>query len=368
MGKIFLAAGMLFCFGHALALELEVNSLADPGTGDCDVSECTLREALAVAQETLELTTINFADGLNGVITLTSMIEINAFNVVVNGPGPEVISVSGNDAYRVFRLDGDNITLRGLTIRNAYLASGSGGGIWVLGEGSLLENLRIINGFGEPGTSGLGITIGQGTVRNVEISDNNGNTSVGMSINPAPGKSVLVENVTISGNTATNQTNAIRVLTNEGSTVTFRYLTVAGNTGAQGGTLLSGAEDSIFVEASIFADHSGTREDLNASPTAVVINNTVVESVEQSLVGENNVIADPGLLPLAFVDGSNLRVHAFPEGSAAFNHVESSTGDPQCGTGVATDQVGNPRPRGPKCDAGAHELALETIFEDGFEL
>ncbi|MFL5491187.1 MAG: CSLREA domain-containing protein, partial [Gemmatimonadales bacterium] len=48
------------------ASHLIVNSLADPGNGVCNAQECTLREAI----ENAGSTTITFASGLSGTITL----------------------------------------------------------------------------------------------------------------------------------------------------------------------------------------------------------------------------------------------------------------------------------------------------------
>ena len=54
-------------FSHIAGHKL-VNSLADPGDGSCNAAQCTLREAI----ESPGATTITFAPGLTGTITLAA--------------------------------------------------------------------------------------------------------------------------------------------------------------------------------------------------------------------------------------------------------------------------------------------------------
>ena len=148
----------------------------------------------------------------------------------------------------------------------------------------------------------------------------------------------------------------------------LRYLTVANNSGGQVAVNISNPFGSTTVEASIFTDNATSNADLSVSADTPV-NNTIVGAVNGSItLGANNLVGvDPALLPLSFVSGSSTQVHRFGEDSVAFDHVDNGTGDPQCGTGVATDQVGNPRPGGPLCDAGAYEVRPGVIIDEGFE-
>ncbi|HEU4878532.1 MAG TPA: CSLREA domain-containing protein, partial [Gemmatimonadaceae bacterium] len=72
-----------------------VNSLNDPGTGVCDDTECTLREAITFASSGA---TITFAAGLTGTITLTSGELYLNKSLNINGPGPTALTISGGDA------------------------------------------------------------------------------------------------------------------------------------------------------------------------------------------------------------------------------------------------------------------------------
>jgi hypothetical protein len=101
-----------------------VTSLADSGPG-------SLRAALASGDDT-----VAFAKGLHGAINLTSGELLVTNSVTINGPGAKKLSVSGNDASRVFELaTGLNVTISDLTITHGA-APDQGGGI--LNDGSNL--------------------------------------------------------------------------------------------------------------------------------------------------------------------------------------------------------------------------------------
>ena len=95
-------------------------------------SQTSLREAINFANSTPEVDTITFVAGLAGeTITLSgSQLEITE-SVTIEGLGVDQLTISGNDASRVFVIDDDNdnteidVTLRGLTIRDGNTTSGS---------------------------------------------------------------------------------------------------------------------------------------------------------------------------------------------------------------------------------------------------
>lgn len=96
-----------------------VLNLNDSGPG-------SLRAELAAANSGAD--TIIFAHGLHGTITLASELQVTQ-SVMINGPGADRVTVSGNNASRVFEVDaGFNVSINGLTISHGY-ASGHGGGI-----------------------------------------------------------------------------------------------------------------------------------------------------------------------------------------------------------------------------------------------
>lgn len=365
--KIGLIALLLLASLTTHAETQTVTLLTDDGDEVCDAN-CTLRDAIFAAAASPGPSEIVFQAGLTGTITLTSDLTFFGDDTTINGPGAKRIAVSGDDQFIAMEISSsnDNGTVRGLTIRDGFQSgSASGAGLIARGNNMLLEDLRIIDNHNSGQGAGVLLT-GGGTLRRTEISGNSGTLVTGLVVNGT--MPVLVENVTISGNTAVQQTGIMYVLTNSGQDVIVRYVTVANNTGGSLAVNISNPGGSTIVESSIFAGNSASGGDLDVSSDTAV-NNTIVENMSGSIdIGANNLIGvDPALLPLGFVSGSSTKVHRFGEDSAAFDHVDNVTGDPQCGTGVTTDQVGNPRPGGALCDAGAYEVRPGVLIDEGFE-
>lgn len=344
-----------------------VNSLLDPGSGACDPSECTLREAISAASFVGGAALIEFDPALTGSIVLGSELLLNFNGLTIDGPGPDVLTVSGNNATRVLRIFGADPVIRGLTIANGNSTSdtnSAGAGIYVSNGGNpLLENLRIIDNVSDFIGGGVNLFYTSGTIRNCEIAENTAARGSGVAINGGSGHTVLVENTTISGNVANQAESGLNILTNSGQTVTIRYVTVADNSGAPNGASIGGNGEEI-IEASVFAGNSAT-SDLSIS--GGVVNNTVVDKLAGALNGGNNLTdVDAQLGALDFFEGSATRVHAFGV-SPARDFVDDAVGSAGCSSTITTDQLGSSRPAGPGCDAGAFEGRSAFVFHDSFE-
>jgi hypothetical protein len=89
-----------------------VTKLLDDGTNG------TLRWAVGQANATPATDTVKFAGGLHGTIALGNEIPITAA-LAIDGPGANQITVSGDNATRVFRVTGGTVvTIENLTIAN----------------------------------------------------------------------------------------------------------------------------------------------------------------------------------------------------------------------------------------------------------
>ncbi len=133
-----------------------VNNFNDSGIG-------SLRRAIADANAALGLDTIEFAGNLSGqTITLTSGELQITDDLIINGLGSDLLTVSGNNADRVFLVDdGDgsntiDVTLDGLTITEG--TSDEGGGIRNL-ENLTVLNSNIANNTGEGISSSSDLTV-----------------------------------------------------------------------------------------------------------------------------------------------------------------------------------------------------------------
>ena len=115
---------------------LLVNLTSDSGDGVCDAT-CTLRDAITTANATPGLKNITFNlpscnSGSPCTITLSSGELTVANNGVVklNGPGANLLSVSGNSQSRIFRVSPNaSLNASGLTFTGGFSGNGANGGV-----------------------------------------------------------------------------------------------------------------------------------------------------------------------------------------------------------------------------------------------
>jgi CSLREA domain-containing protein len=214
-----------------------VTSLADPGDGTCDGTECTLREAIAYADPGAEIT---FMAGLSGTITLggNGTLGIQK-NLTITGPGAGNLSVSGSGTWMVFYISsGWGVTISNLTVTGGS-TSHDGGGIW--SAGSLTLSDCAVTGNSTPaygGGAGIYQYQGELTISRCVISGNSsGGDGGGIATNRG---TVVIEQSTISGNTAADYGGGI---SNYDGTVLVEESTISGNTAADyGGGIYSNTE------------------------------------------------------------------------------------------------------------------------------
>jgi uncharacterized repeat protein (TIGR01451 family)/CSLREA domain-containing protein len=131
------------------ALTFTVNTTSDSSDGSCDVSHCSLREAILAANTTSVSDTIVF--NINGggaqTITLTTALPDITYPVVIDGStqpgysGKPLIELNGNNLANIsgLRLTSANSTVRGLVINRMGLD-----GIQITGTGAnIVENSYI---------------------------------------------------------------------------------------------------------------------------------------------------------------------------------------------------------------------------------
>jgi CSLREA domain-containing protein len=203
-----------------------VNSLADPGNGPCNATQCTLREAIKDPQST----EISFAPGLTGTITLAApaagggTLSIDK-KLSITGPNTGIVirRRSTDPDFRIFRIPAEgNVTLTNLTIQNGKRTDRPGAGILNLGTLRLTNSTVASNSGGGIGNFGT-LTLTRSTVA--------GNSGGG--IGNFGTLTVTITNSTIAG-------NAVGILNGRG-TLALTRSTVARNTGGgignAGGTL-----------------------------------------------------------------------------------------------------------------------------------
>ncbi len=339
----------------ALSTVTTAADVVDPGDG-----VLSLREAIGGAASG---ETIDFAPGLAGqTITLTGGELVIDKDLTIAGPGADQLTISGNNAGRVFFVAAGTVAISGLTISGGQ-AIDNGGGILV-GAGSTVEIRDSTIANNSAGFSGGGLRNDEGTVTviNSTISGNSAPFSGGISNNNGP---LTLINTTVSGNSATgtgiptagglaNYTFTVGV----DAPVILINSTFSGNTASEAGSAddlasvqqAGGGAPTISLANTILAGSAAT-----PLPNAVTAGGTIV-SLGHNLCsdGSGNLIAagdrpntDPLLAPLGDYGGPTL-THALLPGSPAID-AGANAGAP------GSDQRGLARVVNGTVDIGAFE-------------
>ncbi|PZR72456.1 MAG: hypothetical protein DLM73_13150 [Chthoniobacterales bacterium] len=351
--------------------QVETASLVVTATSDTtDVGDfqTSLREALAYAATLSGLQTItfsnstangavNFYDGAAHTITLAGTQLVISSSVTINGPGANLLTVSGNNASRVFLVNsGVTVTLSGLTIANGRVTDASPGGA---AGGGIFSNGGILNVVSSTlsgntasnssccsmvsSSYGGGIFNNGGTVNvvsstlsgNMASSDGNGFGFVyggGIFNN---GGTLNVVSSTLSGNTAsTSSSSGYGGGINNTGTLNVVSSTLSGNTASgffgygNGGGIYNGSGATVknTIIAGNFVSAINTRgPDVDGTFTSqgynLIGNNA--DSTGFTAAGDQ-VNVNPMLVALAN-NGGPTQTHALPPGSPAIDAGASVT-------------------------------------------
>jgi hypothetical protein len=333
---------------RALAAVTVINT-NDSGPG-------SLRQAIADASST---DTIDFAPGVTGTITLTSgELFINKV-LTIKGPGANLLTVSGNNASRVFNVS-NVVQISGLTISGGSNGSSNGAGIF--SSGTLTLDGAAVSNNTTFGFSGGGIfSSGELTVRDSTVSGNVAMNNSGGGINISAG-TVDITNSTISGNTAafSGEGGGIRM---SGGTLSVTACTITDNDASLGGGIRNSG-GSATLRGSIVAGNVGSGPDLSGTFTSqgfnLISNNSgvTITPAAGDKIGTTFSPIDPLLGPLQS-NGGPTRTHALLAGSPALDSGDDSlTGAP---FNLSTDQRGLPRRFNGRVDIGSFEAQPRTF-------
>jgi hypothetical protein len=205
--------------------------------------------------------TILFAPSLNGqTITLTSdQLTINK-SLDIDGPGPSLLAISGNDTNRIFNVnEGFTVTIAGLMITHG-LGKGNRGGGGILNVGSIVNLANDVfssNTAFYPGRSylsqggavgnwnGADLTVTQCTFVENQADAQGSGSGIGLggaiSNNGAPGSTLLIVNSVFLNN---------RAIGGDGGIVTSGQTDVGI---AEAGAINNGGHSSLTVLSSTFS-------------------------------------------------------------------------------------------------------------------
>lgn len=149
---------------HALAAEMTVTNLNDSGPG-------SLRQAILNANSNPGADVIVFPPGLNGTIALQSQLPAITDDLTIRGSGAELITVSGQNQHRIFRVNSGTVRISGLTLRNGRSlgnsgansqdcggggggGAGAGGALLVMGGSVFVDDVAFIDNEARGGNGG----------------------------------------------------------------------------------------------------------------------------------------------------------------------------------------------------------------------
>lgn len=301
---LFIVAGFVFVAlpGSAYGSTYTVNTVVDHAVGNCNASDCTLREAVEQANGHPGADSIVFSPGLAGTITLLSDFGgqlLITDTVTITGPGARVLSVSGNGTSRVFQINPillggpTTVNISGLTITGGNgaintllglpVTPGPGGGI--LNTGGATLNLTEVN------ISGNNIPLFGGISANLLLGG--GVATVGSDLSPTRThitRSTIANNSAVGGGGGVSNTGTGLGLLGGFTTITNSTITNNLTAGAGGGIINIGGNlnltnDTISHNSSVAAG-GGVVNVVGVAPVGVVnIRNTIVAVNNAKLVG-----------------------------------------------------------------------------------
>ncbi len=293
-----------------------VNSAADSGVG-------TLRNQIALANANPGPDTINFDPAVFSTpqtITLTSGQITVSDSTTIIGPGSALLTVSGNNASRIFNLAlaSGVYNLSGMTITGGSVTD-IGGGISIADSAIVNLDSMVVTGNKATGKVGGGISArsnGFLTINNSTISGNTAATGGGIYF--GYNGSLLLENSTISGNTATSTTlggggfyfyGTADPTPPAGFTADNLVVlnsTISGNTSAcsGGGFLLNYFTGTLLVQNSTISGNSAalTTSTYGGGGVAILGSNPGTLSVVSSIISGNTNSKGPAILSAGTVN------------------------------------------------------------------
>lgn len=363
-----------------------VTKAADTNDGVCD-SDCSLREAIAAATAlTGNDELIRFSSLFNTPQTITlggSALTITE-SMTIQGPGADLLTISGSDASNVFvLLTSGSVTLSGLTVRDGF-APGDGGGIYSEAAFLILRNVAVTGNRAGGDAAGVFLFDGVNQFTGCTFSDNQSAGS-GAAIMQYSNDSASLKlvNTTVSGNRAAGGAAMIAFAAGDGTVnVDIVNSTITGNSGTDLGGVWAysqvdpGAQAVVSLRNTILAGNGAQ----NAQATTVGGGPASIDSLGFNLTDENTgghfdqatdkVGVDPRLGPLTN-NGGQTESHALMGGSPALDAGHRS--------GYQRDQRDQPRAfdapgvdtaaGGDGSDIGALEMqALMVPFYDDTSL
>jgi len=353
-------------------MAITVDTLVDDNDGDVSAGRFSLREAIA---SSVTGDNINFASSLTGgTITLTQGQLVINKALTIKGLGADKLTISGDNASRVFKVDdalntASRVFIDGLTIANGFVGDSIGDrfGAGILNNEALQITNSVIKGnraaIAGGGISNRGnLSITSSTINNNFAGLGGGGISSG-DIEGA-GNLLAIGNTTISGNETNGEGGGISNA--DTSRLIVNSSTIYQNRAARGG----GASSSLLavetINSTIIAGNldndssDGNNPDVSGTFTTTLFNligdgsgsTSFTNGVNGNKVGTSTTPLDPKLSSLQN-NGGSTPTHALLNDSPAIDAANPNAN-------VTVDQRGVARPQGNGFDIGAVEANLQV--------
>lgn len=297
---------------NASAASIEVTQEGDTVPDGCDLSGCTLREAVILANATPGHDTINLRNktytfALFGSDNTAAAGDLDITDdVTIVGLGTNITFIDANNLDRVFHVAPDNqvisVEIRNLTIQDGYVLPGGSGANIFNNANLTLNNVVVRRG---DAVEGAGIYNTDNLVVNDSlITDNHASFGGGILSNDF----VTLNNSTVNDNTATQSGAGLRVeggfadindsliadndadvrgggIDNLDQTDVTRS-TVGGNTAPLGGGIYN-TDDVDILESTV---------EKNVADSGAGIYNESSLSIDRSTISENTAIEGAGIV------------------------------------------------------------------------
>jgi CSLREA domain-containing protein len=307
---------------------LTVDTISDSNlTGCTDLpNDCSLRGAINDSNAYHGKQTILF-DGTvfqtPQTITINVSLPEITSAIAINGVRPDLLTISGNHATRLFYINGD-LAISNVTIADGYAdyggAIGLNSGSLTLDTVIMKNNLATqVGGAIHSGNGGAPSHSGTVTIIN-SLFYNNTASLQGGAINTAG--SMVVSNSTFSGNTAPKG-GAVYVDTY--GSVNIISTTISGNGASGGGSGIYAAGGSFFIHNSILANSTEGSDCMAAVPH--IVEYSLIEDGTCGITNgvNGNLTGDPLLDPAGLADNGGISMTiALLQGSPAINSGDNT--------------------------------------------
>ena len=307
-------ATSLFLTATAQAATFTVDRTDDATVQTCTAAanDCTLRGAIAAANanvnpDTIDFDTIVFSTQQTIVLSGTQL-SINTNTVLtINGPGANLLTISGNNTSRVFLINaGAVVVIGGVTISDGLPAGTLGGGIFNNGGNtSLTLNDSVVTNNGSTTTAATGAGIyftGSNTsltLNNSAVTNNKAISGSGIGIYSSA--TLTLNNSTVSFNDGDTDRGGSSAASGTGitsfnGTLVMNNSTVTNNIGGNGtGIFISSASPTTITDSTISNNFVSNASPLNGGGIFINTNSGTVNLIRSTVSGNTARVSGGGI-------------------------------------------------------------------------